>query len=105
MPLSDGERWRFQNQWTHLRNSRHSTTLLRMTDNNESGPTRRRWATINQFAAEWEISEKTVRRMIADGEIYAERIGPRLIRVDPDSLKGVPIAPITGSPQPSTDAQ
>lgn len=51
-----------------------------------------RWGTIDQLATERALSEKTIRRMIAAGDVYAERIGPRLIRVDLDSLKGVPLA-------------
>ncbi|QEN17112.1 helix-turn-helix domain-containing protein [Mycobacterium sp. ELW1] len=38
-------------------------------------------------ASEWlGVSEKTVRRYIAQGRIRAKRIGPRLIRIERDSL-------------------
>mgnify|MGYP001176973600 CR=1 FL=1 len=35
------------------------------------------------------ISTKTVRRCIADGRLKAVRIGPRLIRVDPESIQAL----------------
>jgi excisionase family DNA binding protein len=50
-----------------------------------------RWGKIADAARECGASEKTVRRMITRGEIYAERIGPRLIRVDLDSIQGRPL--------------
>ncbi len=44
--------------------------------------------------AEWlGVSVATVRRMIARGEIPALRIGPRLVRIDPDDVKK--FAPVT----------
>jgi excisionase family DNA binding protein len=37
--------------------------------------------------ADWlGVSDKTVRRYIAQGRIKAKRIGPRLIRIERDSL-------------------
>ena len=42
-----------------------------------------------QLARELGVSVKTVRRRIADGSIRAYRIGPRLIRVERDSLAGL----------------
>lgn len=50
-----------------------------------------RWGKLADAAEECGASEKTVRRMIARGEIYAERIGPRLIRVDLNSIQGRPL--------------
>ncbi|MET0888163.1 MAG: helix-turn-helix domain-containing protein [Mycetocola sp.] len=50
-----------------------------------------RLGTIQDAAAYWSISTKTVRRYIAQGLIKAERIGPRLIRVDLDSLETRPL--------------
>lgn len=44
------------------------------------------WGTIADAAARKQVSVKTVRRWIAAGLVTAERIGPRLIRVDLDSL-------------------
>ncbi|WP_224785937.1 helix-turn-helix domain-containing protein [Microbacterium caowuchunii] len=52
----------------------------------------RRWGSIRAAAAEFGIHVDTVRRLISRGDIYAERIGPRLIRVDLDSLQGRPLA-------------
>lgn len=41
-----------------------------------------------QMAAEYlSVSVKTVRRYIADGRLKAVRMGPRLIRVDRDSIE------------------
>lgn len=51
------------------------------------------WATMNQAAAALGVSRDTIRRMIARGELYAERIGPRLVRVDLDSVQRVPLGP------------
>lgn len=50
--------------------------------------TPRRWGTIEDAAAEACVSTKTIRRQIAAGAIYAERISPRRIRVDLDSIAG-----------------
>lgn len=41
-----------------------------------------------QMTAEYlSVSVKTVRRYIADGRLKAVRMGPRLIRVDRDSIE------------------
>ena len=51
---------------------------------------------LQQLARELGVSVKTVRRRIADGTIRAYRIGPRLIRVERDSLAGLARAiPVT----------
>lgn len=42
--------------------------------------------TIKQCAAHWGVSEKTVRRYIAEGRLTAYRVGLRSIRVDRDSV-------------------
>ncbi|WP_301120302.1 excisionase family DNA-binding protein [Mycolicibacterium fortuitum] len=42
---------------------------------------------IKQAAIKYGLSEKTIRRRIADGTITAWRVGPRLIRVDMDQLE------------------
>lgn len=54
------------------------------------------WATMNQAAAALGVSRDTIRRMIARGEVYAERIGPRLVRVDLGSIQPTPLGPATG---------
>lgn len=55
--------------------------------------TQRRWGRIADVPDVLPgVSDKTVRRMIARGEIYAERVGPRLIRVDLNSIVGQPLA-------------
>jgi excisionase family DNA binding protein len=42
--------------------------------------------TIKRAAIHEGVSEKTIRRRIADGTLKAYRSGPRLIRVDRESL-------------------
>ena len=37
---------------------------------------------IRQVAEYWGVSDRTVRRYIADGTISAARIGPKLVRID-----------------------
>ncbi len=44
------------------------------------------WGTIQEAADYKKISTKTIRRYIDQGLIDAERVGPRLIRVNLDSL-------------------
>lgn len=39
------------------------------------------WLSQQQVAAEFGISDRTVRRMIADGRIPAHRLGTRLVRI------------------------
>lgn len=51
------------------------------------------WCTISQAASELDVSRDTIRRMIDRGEVYAERVGPRLIRVDLGSIRPVPLGP------------
>lgn len=46
----------------------------------------RHWGTIADAAAFLKVNPRTIRRMITRGDIYAERVGPRLIRVDLASL-------------------
>ncbi|GAA1959900.1 hypothetical protein GCM10009816_22080 [Microbacterium aquimaris] len=52
----------------------------------------RRWGTVAEAADEWQLCTKTVRRYISSGDIYAERLGPRLIRVDLNSIHGRPLS-------------
>ena len=60
-------------------------------------PATRRWASLIEAAAHIGVSEKTIRRMISDGEITGYRMGPRLIRVDLHELDALmrPIPPAT----------
>jgi excisionase family DNA binding protein len=44
------------------------------------------WGTIQDAAETYKVSEDTIRRMITRGEIDARRFGPRLIRVNLDSI-------------------
>ncbi|WP_100814366.1 helix-turn-helix domain-containing protein [Microbacterium lacus] len=45
------------------------------------------WGTLQAAAAAFQIHERTLRRMIARGEIEARRFGPRLIRVNLASIE------------------
>lgn len=45
------------------------------------------WGTIAEAAKRRQVSADTIRRMIARGEIVAERFGARLIRVDLNSVE------------------
>ncbi|MGO4445079.1 helix-turn-helix domain-containing protein [Mycobacterium sp. 2YAF39] len=44
------------------------------------------WVTIKQAAEYYQISERTVRKMISIGDLKAKRIGPKTIRIERDSL-------------------
>jgi excisionase family DNA binding protein len=55
--------------------------------------TNNEWKTPAQAAEHFGVSTKTVRRWIDDGIVYAERIGPRLIRVDIASMLLTKIGP------------
>lgn len=45
------------------------------------------WGTLEEAAEAMGVSTKTIRRRIADGSIRAVKFGPRLIRVDMQSLE------------------
>ncbi len=45
------------------------------------------WISTAEAAVRKSVSDKTIRRMIARGEIEAQRFGPRLIRVSLSSLE------------------
>lgn len=45
------------------------------------------WITIQEAADSRKVSTRTIRRMITDGLVEAERFGPRLIRVNSVSLE------------------
>ena len=57
-------------------------------------PTPPEWGTIREAAARRDVSVQTMRRYIALGLVQAERLGPRLIRVNLTSLEtaGRPLA-------------
>mgnify|MGYP000085349382 CR=1 FL=1 len=44
------------------------------------------WITMKEAALRFGVCERTIRRWIADGYIRARRFGPRLIRVDANSI-------------------
>lgn len=58
----------------------------------QAHPTARRWGTIKQAADLLGVHRDTVRRMVARGEIYGERVSPRLIRVDLATIHTQPLA-------------
>lgn len=48
-------------------------------------------STVQDAAHLFRVSTKTIYRWIATGEIQATRVGPRLIRVDVDSVRSRPL--------------
>ena len=54
------------------------------------------WITLRETAERLQISEKSVRRWIADGRLKAVRVGPRMIRVDAASILAL-AEPLTAS--------
>ena len=51
-----------------------------------STPPVQQWVTVAESAERKQLSTKTIRRYISQGLIEAERVGPRLIRVNLASL-------------------
>jgi len=47
---------------------------------------RRHYEPVGEAAARVGVSTKTVRRWIASGQLAGFRMGPRLLRVDPDDV-------------------
>lgn len=54
--------------------------------NAPSRTSRRQYESVADAAARVDVSTKTVSRWIASGQLAGYRIGPRLLRVDPDEL-------------------
>lgn len=52
-----------------------------------------KWVSIECAAEKFTVSRDTIRRMIRRGEITAVRIGPRVIRVD---LNSIQVSPVSG---------
>lgn len=52
-----------------------------------TSPTLSDWGTVQDAADRYKVSTRTIRRMIARGQIEAQRFGPRLIRVNLESLQ------------------
>jgi len=51
-----------------------------------SQPTRRHYESVSEAAARVGVSTKTVRRWIASGQPAGYRVGPRILRVDPNDV-------------------
>ncbi len=54
--------------------------------NAPSRTSRRQYESVAHAAARVGVSTKTVRRWIASGQLAGYRMGPRLLRVDPDEF-------------------
>ena len=54
--------------------------------NAPSRTNRRQYESVADAAARVGVSTKTVRRWIASGQLAGYRMGPRLLRVDPDEF-------------------
>jgi excisionase family DNA binding protein len=51
---------------------------------------------IQEAADTYGLSDRTIRRYIAAGRLTAFRIGPRLIRLDPEQVRAQLIGPVVG---------
>ena len=60
-------------------------------------PRGRYTATVQEIADEYGVDPRTVRRWIAEGRIDAVRVGPRLIRLDPDAVAKRLFGPVGGA--------
>lgn len=49
-------------------------------------PKRRRWLTQAEAAEYLKVTDRTLRRMVAAGDLPAYRLGPRLLRIDQADL-------------------
>jgi excisionase family DNA binding protein len=59
-------------------------------------PVPRRYASIAEAAAYLDVSQKTIRRMIAAGEIHGYRFSGRVLRVDLNELNAIRPIPTVG---------
>ncbi len=48
--------------------------------------TRKSYESLADAAARTHVSARTLRRWIAEGRLQAYRVGPRLVRLDPESV-------------------
>jgi excisionase family DNA binding protein len=51
---------------------------------------KRRYGSLALGAETLDVSERTIRRMIAGGVIKGYKVGPRLVRVDLDEIEALP---------------
>ena len=61
-------------------------------------PTVRRWLTQDEAAEYLNVTTRTIRRMIAAGDLPASRLGKRMLRIDAADLDGLlrPIPTVGG---------
>ena len=52
----------------------------------DDGQPPQRWLTVKQLADRWQVSERTIHRMIKNKQISVKRIG-RAIRIHPDAAE------------------
>lgn len=64
----------------------------------------RRYASLSQGADHLQVSERTLRRMIASGEVSGYRLGKRLIRVDLNEIDAF-MTPVVHHAPKGRDAQ
>lgn len=55
---------------------------------------------IQGAAATYGVSDRTIRRYIAAGLITGKRVGPRLIRLDPEEVRAQLLGPVGGGDAP-----
>jgi excisionase family DNA binding protein len=52
---------------------------------------KRRYGSLALGAETLDVSERTIRRMIANGLIKGFKVGPRLVRVDLNEIEALPV--------------
>lgn len=57
----------------------------------QAHPYQSEWISISETAVRLSCSDKTVRRMVARGELEARKFGKRMVRINAASIAGVPI--------------
>lgn len=84
-------------------NDNYATTLPHLSSTTPTTPgvdratrSKSMWITIPEAASRLSVSDKTVRRLIASGDLPAQRFGKRLIRINADKLTGTPIGGAIG---------
>ena len=67
------------------------------TENRASRRARKYSHSVQEIAEQYGVDPRTVRRWISAGRIDAVRVGPRLIRLDPDDVADRLFGPVGGS--------
>jgi excisionase family DNA binding protein len=79
-------------------------SVARVDDDAVRPTTVHRWLTIDETAQLLSVNHKTVRRRIAEGEIAATRVGPKLLRVRLSDVEAFMARTVASSPPSVSDA-